>query len=698
VLLSDIAFPELPYRRLAHRPQWVSFAIHATLIALAFLAAFALRFDFALPAEYVDQLRIALPLLLVVRLLVFHQTGLFRAYWQHVGSRDLINLLTAVSVSSLLFVVVLFFAGRLDGMPRSVLIIDWVLVIFFCGGVRFATRYVWEARPRAQSGTGRRTLLIGAGAGAELLLRQTQHERDGDLFVIGMVDDDPSAQDRLLHGVPVLGLTHEIARLVTRFRIELLVITVQHATKDEMRDLVDRCAATGVEYKILPSLTELLSAPMAGGRLREVRIEDLLGRQPVQLDLAPVSRDVAGRTILITGAAGSIGSELARQLAGFRPARLILFERAESPLYFVTLEITRAYPELQVVPVIGDVTDRERVEQVFARFEPDYVFHAAAYKHVPMLETNVREAVRNNVFGTRQIVASAVRHNVNKVVLISTDKAVNPSSVMGATKRIAERILLSARLRTKQTTEFRIVRFGNVLGSDGSVIPLFRRQLSAGQPLTVTHPEVRRYFMTIPEAVQLVLQASLLPEAAGRVAMLEMGEPVRILYLAEQMIRLSGLVPYKDVPIVFTGLRPGEKLDEELTSDIEATIPTVVEKIRLVQTDVVDPDAVEHGLERLAAAVAVGRDHEVREALRAFVPEYRESAPHPPFADADVGIAGFELGVVDGGRRAREARVVASLTRTEHPGHGSVASAVRLPRLESTLPMAPAETRQTAAD
>ena len=610
------------------------------LTVLAYLAAFALRFDSDFTSFRVWQIISTLPFLLPVRLGVFWRFGIFRLYWRHIGFRDLVGLQSAVTLSSILFVVTLYFFELLEGMPRSVFIIDWVLTIFFCGGVMYGTRYMRERRPRFEQVAGRRTLLVGAGAGAEQLLRHAQHDREHDLSIIGIVDDDPSTHAQTLHGVRVLGNTRDMARLVTRLRIELVVITVQHATQDRMRDLVDQCAATGVEYKILPSLIEMLTGPQPGGRLREVRIEDLLGRQPVSLDLASVAREVSGRSILITGAAGSIGSELARQLATFRPARLILFERAETPLYFVDLEITKAHPYIDVVAAMGDVTDEDRVENVFARYRPDYVFHAAAYKHVPMLEANVREAVRNNVVGTRHVVESAVRHGVEKFVLISTDKAVNPSSVMGATKRIAERILLGSTVGVNARTEFRVVRFGNVLGSDGSVIPLFRRQLAAAQPLTVTHPEARRYFMTIPEAVQLVLQAAVLPEAARRISMLEMGEPVRILYLAEQMIRLSGLTPYKDVPIVFIGLRPGEKLDEELTSNLEATMPTVVEKIRLVNTDEVDGPTVAFGLDRIDTLLADGTDQELRAAIRALVPEYLESIPRPPFADVEVPIGG----------------------------------------------------------
>ena len=632
--------------RSARLRPWVSVATHAALVVFAYLAAFALRFDSDLTPFRLWQFASTLPLLIPVRLAVFWQWGIFRLYWRHVGLRDLFGLQSAVTLSSLLFVVALFFTGMLPGMPRSVFIIDWVLTIFFCGGVMFANRYIGEMRPRYEPATGRRTLLVGAGSGAEQLLRQAQHDREHDLAIVGIVDDDPSTHSQLIHGVPVLGGTRGMSALVARFRLELLVITVQHATKDQMRDLVDRCSATGIEYKILPSLTEMLSGPTPSGRLREVRIEDLLGRQPVSLDLAPVAHEVVGRTILVTGAAGSIGSELARQLAAFRPKRLILFERAETPLYFIDIEITRAHPEVDVVAVMGDITDANRVERVFARFRPDYVFHAAAYKHVPMLEGNVREAVRNNVVGTRHVVENAVRHNVRKFVLISTDKAVNPSSVMGATKRIAERILLGSSVESR-STEFRIVRFGNVLGSDGSVIPLFKRQLAAGHPLTVTHPEVRRYFMTIPEAVQLVLQAAVLSEAAGRVSMLEMGEPVRILYLAEQLIRLSGLTPYKDVPILFTGLRPGEKLDEELMSNLEATIPTVVDKIRLVNMEEADYAVLRVGLDRIEKLLVTGTEQEVRDAIRSLVPEYTEFAPRLPFVDTEVPLGAVRAGEAD---------------------------------------------------
>jgi FlaA1/EpsC-like NDP-sugar epimerase len=376
-----------------------------------------------------------------------------------------------------------------------------------------------------------------------------------------------------------------------------------------------------VDFKIVPSMRELLDGRARLGELRSVQIEDLLGREAIELDLEGPQGDLEGRTVLVTGGAGSIGNELARQVAGFGPKRLIVLDQAESPLYFANLELRTLHPELDVVPIIADVTDHARIESVFARHRPDFVFHAAAYKHVPLMEDNPVEAVRNNVIGTLCVAQAAARYGADKFVLISTDKAVYPSSVMGATKRLAEQIVLGWPALREAQTDFRAVRFGNVLGSDGSVIPLFKKQLAAGQPITVTDREVTRYFMTIPEAVQLVLQASALPDATRRICMLEMGEPVRIVELAENLIRLSGLEPYTDVPIVFTGLRPGEKLHEELMSERELTIPTAVSKVRIVQTSEPEPEMLTSGLDRLAAAAAVGSHSDILDAIRELVPE-----------------------------------------------------------------------------
>src|SRR5882762_10079317 len=597
---------------------------HVLLVPLAYFAAYAIRFDFRIPPAELGAFLATLPYLLAIRLAVFARYGLFRGYWRHVGLRDLVDLGVATTLSTALFVGFLLVFGWPGALPRSVFVLDWLSVVFLSGGLRFVARAFREGQLPMQGMRGtRRTLLIGAGEAAEMLLRQVQHDGGGRdaLGVVGLVDDNPETHGRALHGVPVLGGTVDLEDLVHRHRIQLIVIAIRSATAEQMRRIVQRCTTTGTEFKIIPSLQDLLDGRAAIGQLREVEIEDLLGREPVHLDLAQVRADLEGRSVLITGAGGSIGSELARQIVRFRPARLVLLERAESPLYFINLEVAASAAGTDVVPMIANITNAERLNEIFEAYQPDYVFHAAAYKHVPLMEDSVFEAGWNNVVGTLRVAQQAVRHGASKFVLISTDKAVNPTSMMGATKRIAERIVLELPA-LRGGTDFRVVRFGNVLGSDGSVVPLFKRQLAAGGPITVTHPHVQRYFMTIPEAVELVLTAAALPDAAGRISIVEMGEPVRILDLAEQLIRLSGLEPYKDVQIVFTGLRPGEKLNEELTGCGEETIPTSSEKIHLVQRNGQDGATVASALTRLMSALVSGATADLLDAVVALAPEY----------------------------------------------------------------------------
>jgi FlaA1/EpsC-like NDP-sugar epimerase len=614
---------------------------HILLIPLAYFAAYAVRFDFRVPAAELRVFFATLPYLLAIRLSVFAKYGLFRGYWRHVGLRDLVDLGVATTLSTALFAAFLFVFGYPPALPRSVFVLDWLSVVFLSGGLRFVSRAFREGQLPMQGMRGtRRTLLIGAGEAAEMLLRQLQHDNGGrdSIGVVGLVDDNSQTHGRALHGVPVLGGTAELEELVHKHRIQLIVIAIRSATAQQMRRIVQLCTATGTEFKIIPSLQDLLDGRAGIGQLREVEIEDLLGREPVHLDLAQVRADLEGRSVLITGAGGSIGSELARQIVRFRPARLVLLERAESPLYFINLEVSGMANGggTEVVPVIANITNADRLNEVFEAYQPDYVFHAAAYKHVPLMEDSVFEAAWNNVIGTLRVAQQAVRHGASKFVLISTDKAVNPTSMMGATKRIAERIVLelpSLHGGVETRTDFRVVRFGNVLGSDGSVVPLFKRQLAAGGPITVTHPQVQRYFMTIPEAVELVLTAAALPDSAGRISILEMGEPVRILDLAEELIRLSGLQPYKDVQIVFSGLRPGEKLNEELTGNGEETIPTSSEKIRLVERNGGDSVAVAASLDRLMTALIQGATVDLFSAVVSLAPEYKpERAPRrsPP--------------------------------------------------------------------
>jgi FlaA1/EpsC-like NDP-sugar epimerase len=597
-------------------------AAHLLLIPLAYRLAFTLRFDWAMPETIRPLFWATLPYLMGGRLLAFGIFGLFQGWWRHVGMRDLIDLVQAVTLSSALLLMALFFGDGLEGFPRSLLALDWITSILVFGGLRFAVRAFreerfipWKARH------GKRTLIIGAGISGERLVRESQRDGGAEVYPLALLDDDLAKRGMRLHGIPVLGTTGEISEVAAKIDAQLLVIAIPSATREEMRRIVDACLNTGIEFKIVPSMRELIQGKARVTELRSVQIEDLLGRETVEFALEGPLTGIQGRTVMVTGGAGSIGSELARQIARFGPSRLVILDQAESPLYFINMELTEANPGLPVVAVVADVTDQARIERVFDQYRPEYVFHAAAYKHVPLMEGNPVEAVRNNVLGTLSVAQSAARFGAARFVLISTDKAVYPSSVMGATKRVAEEIVLGWPALRESKTDFRAVRFGNVLGSDGSVIPLFKRQLAAGQPLTVTHPEVTRYFMTIPEAVQLVLQAAALPEAERRICMLEMGEPVRIVDLAENLIRLSGLEPYRDVPIRFTGLRPGEKLHEELMSRREGTVPTAVEKILIVQTTEPDVDALTQGLDKLGAAAALGNQEDCIAGLCQLVPE-----------------------------------------------------------------------------
>lgn len=597
---------------------------HAVLVAAAYWVAFLLRFDGPLPPDAVEAFELTVMPLVIIRLAVFAAYGLHRGFWRHFGHRDLVALGKAVAAGTLIFTPALVVSHRLGQVPRSVVIMEAMLTFLLAGGARLAVRSAREWVVRRRSGELRPTLIVGAGAASERLLRQLSHGSEGDMALrpVALLDDDPDKRSMSLHGVPVVGPVSQLAEAVQRFNAQLVVIAIPRATPTELRNIVDLCLAAKVEFKRLPSMREMLQGSARSGELAEVELEHLLVREPVAFDSDLVARDLSGSVVLITGGAGSVGSELARQIARVGPSRIVLVEQAESALYFVHLELERTHPEITTVPIVADITNRDALARIFERHRPDHVYHAAAYKHVPMMESNAAEAVRNNVLGTLQVAECAARCGANKFVLISTDKAVRPSSVMGATKRVAERIVLGWPSLRSSKTEFRAVRFGNVLGSEGSVVPLFRKQLAHGGPLTVTHPDVRRYFMTLPEAAQLVLHAAALPNAAGRIAMLDMGEQVKILDLAENLVRLSGLEPYRDVPISFTGLRPGEKLHEELMSAVEHTVPSGVEKIDLVQTDEVDGNAIRDGVGKLLTAAARGEWGPISLALHALVPEY----------------------------------------------------------------------------
>ncbi|MGH7508890.1 MAG: polysaccharide biosynthesis protein [Gemmatimonadales bacterium] len=648
---------------------WRDPALHLILIAAGYRLAYELRFDFVVPPEQAEIFWISLPLLIVLRLATYAGAGVFRSYWLHFGLQDLLTLALAVTLSSVAFVSALFLAQLFPGVPRSVLLVDWASAIFFAGGIPFIARSLREGPVPFVTQRGRRTLVIGAGERAEHFLREARRAEMCALNVVGLVDLSGASQGRAIRGVRVIGVVDDLPALGRRLKAEFAIIALDPGESSEMRKVVDQCITAGIEFKTLPLLHELLQGASGADQLRNVRMEDLLGRSPVELDLSTVAADLRGRVVLLTGAAGSIGSELARQIAPFAPRRLVLLDQAESDLYFVHLELSGRYPDLDLAPVICDITNASRLAQVYAQYHPDYVVHAAAYKHVPLMETNVLEAVRNNVLGTLLVATTAVRYGATKVLLVSTDKAIKPASVMGATKRVAERIIFGLPNLHRSGTDFRAVRFGNVLASKGSVIPLFERQLAAGGPITVTHPLVQRYFMTIPEAAQLVLQAGSLPETAGAIAMLEMGEPVRILELAEKLIRFSGRVPGRDVAITFTGLRPGEKLTEDQVSTLEATIPTSSRKIRISQTsESAGPDLVQR-LSRLFTYLEAGDREGLLATLCELVPDCvpplrscgAEPAPPAGLTSNGNGSRPWE-GLVDASLSWRERRRPARVT------------------------------------
>ena len=601
-----------------HR-RWLILSCHALLLAFLYFLSFLLRFDFEVSGKYQALFIQSLAILLVIKLVIFSLAGLLRGWWRYAGVEDLRDILKAAAASSLLvyLAVVSLFGGR--GFPRSVVLIDSLLTICALGGLRLAVRIYQETSGRHVP--RKNTLIVGAGEAGSRLARELKVNSQLDLNPVGFVDDDESKQGIKIHGIRVLGRIGDLHRLAIEGRIDCILLAVPSANGSLLRRVVEQSAKCQVELKILPAIKDRLNGQPALSKVRSVRVEDLLGRPPVRLDLVTIRQKLTGKVLMITGAGGSIGSELARQLAGFHPRKLVLFERAENELHAIDVELRALYPELDYVPVVGDILDVRTLRDVMTEHHPDSIFHAAAYKHVPMMEKNCFQAVVNNIFGTYNVALVSKQYNVGDFLMISSDKAVNPTNIMGVTKRIAELVILSLQ---NQHTRFVSVRFGNVLGSNGSVLQLFQQQLTRGGPLTITHPDCRRYFMTIPEAVELVLQASTMGRG-GEIFVLEMGEPVKIVDLAKNLVRLSGLTPEQDIKFVYTGLRPGEKLFEELKLDGEGVKPTSHKKIRVLDGGMADFVTVERWLEELSALVDMKNVHGLVTKLQAIVPEYTPS-------------------------------------------------------------------------
>ena len=611
--------------------------IDLAVLSLAFWLAFLIRFGWDLPLEFWKRLMFTWPYVVGFQYFVLVGFGIPRFVWRYIGLREAWRILIAISVSSATLLLVRFGAEAVRPhfgwalyaiIPTGVILIDYLLAFLATTGIRALRRLTaeqWASGHRPPRVTpSEPTLLIGAGEAGVIVAKAIAARPDLGIVPIGFIDDDQSKLGTVLHGLPVLGTTAEIDLIAARRGATQALITMASAAGRDIRRIHDLCERAGLRVKIIPGVSEIVGGTVNLSRIRDVAIDDLLRREPVVLDDGLMVTGLRDRVVLVTGAGGSIGAELCRQIAGYRPKKLILLEQAENGLFQIHRELVQAQPGLAFVPCIADVCDEARMRHVFLEHRPECVFHAAAHKHVPMMEWNPGEAVKNNVFGTRLVADLAHEYGAARFVFVSTDKAVNPTSVMGATKRVAEIYVQALSQRSK--TRFATVRFGNVLASAGSVVPIFQEQIAAGGPVTVTHPEMRRYFMTIPEACQLVLQAGVMGEG-GEIFVLDMGEPVRIVDLARDLIRLSGLVPDDDIELRFTGLRPGEKLFEELSVAAESADKTRHPKIFIGRLAPHPYDEVVGRLGELQQLVSSEAEPaRVRAALAGLVPEYRPAA------------------------------------------------------------------------
>ncbi|MDP6633380.1 MAG: nucleoside-diphosphate sugar epimerase/dehydratase [Phycisphaerae bacterium] len=621
--------------------------IHAILFTLSLLLAFLIRFDATAAAggstshEWAGRFWACLPFFLVVKLLIFGKMRLFRGGWRYASIRDVTNILLGSwwfvltgFVMWMLFYhlpqgmvrTVPFLGAYFGSFPRSVLVLDFLGTVFLVSTVRLGFRlYREELRPVAADSL-RRVLLIGAGDAAEAIIREIHRMRIERYRVAGMVDDDPAKRKIMIHGISVLGGTKDIREICEENDVEEIIVAMPSASRKELKEVIDLCSGTKLQFQSLPGVADLIDGRVTVSQIRPVDINDLLGRDVVQLDDEAIERFLTGRRILITGAGGSIGSEMCRQVCHYRPAELILLEQAETPLFDIDNELRANFPDIKISARICDIYDRNRVMKLWAEHSPEVVIHAAAHKHVPLMEHNPCEAVKNNIMGSRNVADASCQYGTDEFVMISTDKAVNPSSVMGASKRVAEIYTQALNGHVDCKTQFKAVRFGNVLGSNGSVIPTFRKQIAAGGPVCVTHPKMTRYFMTIPEASRLVLQAAA-TGAGGQIFLLDMGESVKIVDLARQMITLSGFRPGEDIEIKFIGVRPGEKLYEELRTDAEDIEPTVHPKVNVWKSHQAQWIWVEEAIEKLSVLENCPDRQPVVDLLCELIPEYEPLNP-----------------------------------------------------------------------
>jgi FlaA1/EpsC-like NDP-sugar epimerase len=591
------------------------------LIVISYIGSFSLRFDFQIPQTYLVVLIKTLPFLLACRLLTYYLYRLHSGWWSFVSMYDLKSITKAVLSGSILFILGIVFVYGTTGYPRSVLIIEAILNFILVGGVRFLTRLIKEEYTKITPKQISYALILGAGKAGALLLNEIRTNPKIGIRVVGFIDDDPIKKNAHIQGIPVLGASKDIPHLVKKYTIDEVIISIPSASYKMISSTVRLIKECGVVAKVLPSLGELIAKNGFLNQLRDVPYDELLERPILKFrrekDLSIIKKDIENKTIVITGAGGSIGSELSRQIAALNPHALILYDRNENNLYHIELELTKSHPNCNLIPTLGDISDIKKFNDTLAMHQVNQIYHTAAYKHVPMMEREPLEAVRNNILGTKNIAERAASHNIEKFVLISTDKAVKPKNIMGITKRICEMILQSL---SGSGTKFIAVRFGNVIGSNGSVIPLFKEQILVGGPVTVTHPDASRYFMTISEAVQLVLTAGAMGQG-GEIFLLDMGTPIKIVDLARRLIKNSGLTPEKDIEIHYTGLRPGEKLHEELYWKGEGIVPTSNKKITMLRPADFDKEFFFSQIAHLEKIETENNKHDLLEILKSIVPE-----------------------------------------------------------------------------
>ncbi|MFI4943600.1 MAG: polysaccharide biosynthesis protein [Burkholderiales bacterium] len=597
-------------------------AADAALVAAAWWLAFQLRFDQGVPPYYEVLFERTILMVIGIKLAVFIALGFYNRWWRYVSTRDMWRVVLGAGLASIVAGLTVYFASPVQGirLPRSIFVLDFLLTLALVAGARLAARTIFE-RPSIGGlmARGKEVVIVGAGDAGQLVIRELQRNRALGYTPIGIVDDDARKRNLRVHGVRVLGTTDELAHVLRDNRPDELLIAIPSADGEVRRRVVEVARDEGVPVKTLPGLYELIAGDSnLAAQIRPVQVEDVLGRAQVEVDLEEVAAYLSDQTVLVTGAGGSIGSELCRQIARARPARLVLVENGETALFEIERELVDERGFSAAIPILADVCNRSKMRQVFERYRPTVVFHAAAYKHVPLMEANPLESVRNNALATKAMADVAAEFGADRFVLVSTDKAVNPKTVMGQSKALCEWIVEAYGARADVHTRFVAVRFGNVLGSSGSVIPIFRRQIAKGGPVTVTHPEMSRYFMTIPEAASLVVQAGAIG-GKGEIFVLDMGEPVNIIDLARNMIRLSGKEPDRDVPIEFVGVRAGEKLHEELWGSDEEVRPTTHPKIKRVKRRGADPAPLEGQLAELERLVEDGETLEVVSRLRALV-------------------------------------------------------------------------------